>query len=183
MLFQRLTNILPSSFGLKKLFLLRFIHEPEKGTFNVDKELHLNRQHQPHSNGLFEHYCRRWISISLLNDLQSVSDEGAFQPAIGIQRSRYYGTEDEYLCFTIGRGAYPKSNQNVSMTVGILIDEDLRQIIQFWNDSTINTRIVNNTCERCPIADCDERAAAPKVILAREKRKEVQEALAKVMGK
>ncbi|MEL6922525.1 MAG: XRE family transcriptional regulator, partial [Bacteroidota bacterium] len=165
MLFQRLTNVLPSAFGLKKLFLLRFIHDLDQGTFNVDKELHLNRQHQPHSNGLFEHYCRRWISIALLNELPQVGESPT--TIAGVQRSRYYGTEDEYLCFTIGRSSYPTPRQNVSMTVGVLIDDDLRQTIRFWNDPSIPTRIVNNTCERCPIEDCTERVVPPRVILKR----------------
>jgi len=178
MLFQRMTNVLPSVFGLKKLFLLRFKHDLDKGTFNVDRELHLNRQHQPHSNGLFEHYCRRWISISMLNEI--APDTQIPTTIAGIQRSKYHGTNDEYLCFSLCRSAYPTLKQNVSVTVGILIDDDLRQTIRFWNDQNIPTRTVNNTCERCPIEDCSERVAAPKIITARRQRRKVQEALLKI---
>jgi len=178
MLFQRMTNVLPSVFGLKKLFLIRFRHDLDKGTFNVDRELHLNRQHQPHSNGLFEHYCRRWISISTLNEL--APDTQIPTTIAGIQRSKYHGTNDEYLCFALCRSAYPTPKQNVSITVGILIDDDLRQTIRFWNDPNIPTRIVNNTCERCPIEDCSERVAAPKFITARRQRRKVQEALLRI---
>ena len=150
----------------------------DKGTFNVDRELHLNRQHQPHSNGLFEHYCRRWISISMLNKLEPNTEIPT--TITGIQRSKYHGTNDEYLCFSLSRSAHPTPRQNVSITVGILIDDDLRQTIRFWNDQSIPTLTVNNTCERCPIEDCSERAAAPKVITARRQRRKIQEALLKI---
>ena len=178
MLFQRMTNVLPSVFGLKKLFLIRFRHDLDKGTFNVDRELHLNRQHQPHSNGLFEHYCRRWISISMLNQLEPNTEIPT--TITGIQRSKYHGTNDEYLCFSLSRSAYPTPRQNVSVTVGILIDDDLRQTIRFWNDPSIPTLIVNNTCERCPIEDCSKRAAEPKFITAKRQRRKIQEALLRI---
>ncbi|MEL7123789.1 MAG: ImmA/IrrE family metallo-endopeptidase, partial [Bacteroidota bacterium] len=69
MFYHRLTNILPQFFGMKKLFFLRFVHDLKKDDFTIDRELHLNERHHPHSNGLFEHYCRRWVSIKLLKKL------------------------------------------------------------------------------------------------------------------
>jgi hypothetical protein len=196
MLFQRMTNILPQFLGVKKLFLLRFIQNPTTNTFDINKELHLDRRHQPHGNGLNEHYCRRWISISLLQDLlKQQQEEPANTPAspqesdwavsahyaeglIGIQRSRYIGTEDEYLCFTVARAA---DKRNISMTIGILIDAEARQKIKFLSDPTIPSRDVSTTCERCAVENCVERAIEPIVEIKREQRRRVNEVLRQIL--
>lgn len=177
MLFQRMTNVLPRFFGLEKIFLLRFLQTPATGQFKMDKELHLNRRHQSHGNAFNEHYCRRWLAISLLQELSQMQQAGKYTGAlVGVQRSHYHDTKDEYLCFTVARPA-PSANQNVSITVGILVDGELRQRVRFLDDPSISRREVNTTCERCPIQNCAERAALPTVLEAKERRKQVQKAL------
>jgi hypothetical protein len=181
MLFQRMTNVLPQFFGLEKLFLLRFIQTPATGHYKIDKELHLNRRHQPHANALNEHYCRRWLSVSLLEDLVQMQQAGIYSGAlVGAQRSRYFETNDEYLCFTLARPAYPSPDKNVSITVGILVDGALKKKVKFLDDPAISVKEVNTTCERCPIMDCAERAAAPSVVEAKNQRKRVQNVLSKL---
>ncbi len=181
-LIQRLTNLLPKHFGIQKLFLLRFVHDHNSGKFHIDKELHLQGRHHPHSNGLFEHYCRRWLSVSLLNDLFDMQKKGQYAGTIvSAQISNFLGTQDEYFCITFARPAYPSPEKSVSTTIGILLDESSKQKVRFFNDPAVPSKTVNITCERCPIEDCEERAAEKKVILAREKRKEVQQALNLIM--
>lgn len=183
MFFHRLTNILPTFFGMKKLFFLRFLHYPQENTFEIDRELHLSHKHPPHGNGLFEHYCRRWIAISLLEEIPQHQEQGNVSNTIvGVQRSKYYDTEDEYLCFTLARPAYPKPNTNVSATLGILITEELRQKVLFLDDSTIRSRIVSNTCERCAVKDCAERAANPIINDKKEEWNRIQERLKDLSG-
>ena len=178
MFYHRLTNILPRFFGMNKLFFMRFLHDPKTDQFEVDKELHLFKRHHPHSNGLFEHYCRRWVSLSLLKDLHQMQQEGKFVDTfVRAQRSRYAGTEDEYLCLTIARPGYPNPNQNVSVTIGLLVTPHLRQQVQFLEDPAIQFRLVNKTCERCDIMDCEERAAPPKVIQKRDYWRKIQDSL------
>lgn len=183
MLLQRLTNLLPKYFNLNKIFVLRFIHTPVDNTYIIDKELHLHHRHHPHSNGLYEHYCRRWLAISLLEDLYGMQTEGKYTGTIvGAQISKYYNTEDEYFCITFARPAYPSPDKNVSVTVGILLDENSRSKIRFLNDPSIARKVVNKTCERCPITNCNERAARPKVVQAKEYRKKMNHALKEIMG-
>ena len=172
MFFQRLTNVIPHHFGIKGLFLLRILHDPKKDNFEIDKELHMQRKHHPHSNGLQEHYCRRWMSVSLLQDLNKMQADGKHTGTIvGAQRSRYFGTEDEYLCITLARSANPHSKYNVSVTLGMIIDDDLRSKIKFVDDSAINLKIVNTTCQRCAVKDCKERMVAPIVLERIQRRK------------
>ncbi len=182
MLFQRLTNLIPRFFGIQKLFFIRFVHEPAKDRFVLDKELHLQGSHHAQSNGLSEHYCRRWLSLTLLKDLQQMQDQGKYVGTIvGAQRSHYFGTEDEYLCFTLARPSSPTPDKNVSVTIGLQIDEDLRGKLDFLHDPAIKLREVNRTCERCLLQDCTERAAPATHIDRREARRRVQEALKRAM--
>ena len=177
-LFQRMTNLLPEVFGLRQLFFLRMLHRPGTGNFRVDKELHLDQRHHPHANGLNEHYCRRWLSTGLLNKLQAIHETGSYVGTIvGVQRSRYHGTDDEYLCITLARPGYPTPDRNVSVTLGLLINDHLRKLIRFHDDPQIQSVVVNTTCERCPIEDCTERIAPPRVVQRREKRKAIARAL------
>jgi transcriptional regulator with XRE-family HTH domain len=180
MFYHRLTNLLPRAFGLNDLFFIRFLHRKEKGHFEVDRELHLDDRRYPHRNELNEHYCRRWIGLSSLSKIpESSSDQYHFY----IQRSHYFETEDEYLCITIARANYPSVKTNVSVTLGLRIDEHLKETIQFWDDPNIPARVVNKTCERCPIADCHERVANPVVIEKREKSRRIENLLEELAEK
>ncbi|WP_020566900.1 helix-turn-helix domain-containing protein [Neolewinella persica] len=175
MFYHRLTNVLPQFFGLREMFFLRFLHNPQTDDFTIDKELHLHRRHHPHENGLFEHYCRRWVSLSLLQEMSAGE-----AISIDIQRSHYYGTEDEYLCLTMARTDYPKKGRNVSLTLGFLVNDKLRKIIAWHDDPAISSREVNTTCERCPISDCAERAAEPVIVQKRERNLRIKAALKKL---
>lgn len=184
MLFNRLTSVLPRRFGMRKMFFMRVFHDTVSGKFQMDKELHLDRQHQPHGNGLFEKYCRRWSALSLLKDLHEIQQGGKYVGTIvGAQRSKYLGTDDEYLALTLARPGNPGSDINVSVTIGILIDEELSERINFLKDPSIGSKIVNNTCQRCPVEDCKERAAPAIIVQKREARKKIQEALIRIQNK
>ncbi len=178
MFYHRMTNLLPQYFGMKKLFFFRFVHDPDSDHFEIDKELHLNHRHRPHGNGIFEHYCRRWVSLSLLHDLKQMQTEGKYvDNIVRAQRSQYLGSEDEYLCLTIARPAYPSPNKNVSVTIGLLVNEQLRRKVQFLNDPAILVRTVNTTCERCILQNCEERSAPPVVVQKRQRYQEIQSRL------
>jgi XRE family transcriptional regulator, fatty acid utilization regulator len=174
-LFQRF-NVLPRFFGIEKLFFFRFIHNIETQEYDIDKELHLYQRHQAHANGIFEHYCRRWKSISLIKELND--DPNAI--CCDIQRIRYIGTTDEYITFTIARPAYPSPNRNVSVTIGLQIDAHLRKKIKFLEDKSVQTQEVGITCQRCPIENCQERTAPPLRLEERERRRQIQNALVEI---
>lgn len=183
MFFQRLTNILPAFLGIQKIFFLRFAQDMrQKDVYRIDKELHLDERHHPQSNGLYEHYCRRWISISLLKDLGQMQEEGKnVGTIVGAQRSKYIGTEDEYLVITIARPAYPTPDKNVSGSFGIKINDQVRKLIRFLDDPALQTRAVNKTCERCGVKDCAERSAPPRVLDHRERKARFEKALGELL--
>jgi hypothetical protein len=176
-LFQRF-NVLSQEFDLSKIFFLRFIHDLDRGSFEIDKELHLNRRHEPHASGLNEHYCRRWISMALLRDLQKNERQSA--QAAGVQRARFLDSGDEYLCLSVAKPGYPTPNRNISVTIGIVLDDHAKRVIRFWNDPAVPLTQVNVTCERCPLTDCRERAAEPEVYRKKEARRQMMDALRKL---
>ena len=161
MLMQRLTNILPTIFGYENLFFLRFVGN-RSDYFSLTKELHLTQLHNPHGNELNEHYCRRWIALSIIKDIFN-SDQSGSGYRVGIQRSQYLNSPNEYLLLSMAFPNISNPDEAVSVTIGFLIDGALQRRIKFLKDSSIPRKIVHTTCERCPISDCKERAVPPLI--------------------
>ena len=183
MFMQRLTTLLPRHFGLHSLFFLRFDQADAAAPYELTKELHLARLHNPHGNELEEHYCRRWVSLRLLVEARAlpVPDTAAAPVTVaGAQKSRYFGTDDEYLCFTLARAGTP-TQVALSVTIGLRCDDNLTAHVRFLADLALPFRIVNETCERCPIADCESRAAAPTEIVRLAERAAFETALAELV--
>ncbi|MEQ8573700.1 MAG: ImmA/IrrE family metallo-endopeptidase, partial [Fulvivirga sp.] len=165
LLMQRLTNILPQHFGIKNLFFLRFVGTDNFSKYDLTKELHLSRAHSPHANGLNEHYCRRWLAIRMIKQLRATSRMGDANEIItGAQISKYYGTEDDYFCLSLAFPNISNPIESISVTIGFYIESNLKKRIKFIDDPDIKSRIVNNTCERCAWAECEDRIAPPEFI-------------------
>ncbi|MDX5421990.1 MAG: helix-turn-helix domain-containing protein [Hymenobacteraceae bacterium] len=156
---HRLTSLLPKFFSIKQLFFLRFFHEPQQEQYYLTKELHLAGLHNPHASFLNEHYCRRWVSITLFEEAERQQSSG--KPLVGIQRSSYINSDNAYLVLALAQPAERTSN---TISIGLLINENLSRKVKFLNDPAILARQVNETCERCPAVDCLERAAAPVIL-------------------
>jgi len=181
---HRLTQILPHYFGLDQLFFLRFHNEPGTQQFKLTKELHLSQLHNPHRVNPSEHYCRRWVTVSLLQDLADSDQHNAGeQPLVDIQRSQYYGTENEYICISFARPLALNSDTNSCITLGLMDNDTLRKNVNFIGNTDIKTRVVNESCERCPIPDCEERAAEPSISRLDQKKREREEALQQFLRK
>lgn len=169
MLMQRLTNIFPSFFGNENLFFLRFLGSgPDR--FTLTKELHLSQPQSPHGNELNEHYCRRWICLDIIKELYSeLKRNRETKYLVKVQRSRYHDTPNEYLCLSIAFPNVSNPREAISVTLGLLVDKGLQRRIHFLKDPAIPMRIVNETCERCPITDCQERTVEPYVYEAMQR--------------
>lgn len=185
MFLTRLTNLLPHYFGIDQLFFLRFKDslEMEVDNFHINKELHISRQHNPHRNDLNEHYCRRWASIRILQQMREKPQLESGKPyQVTVQRSQYIGTKNEYFCISIGRPNTPMPQVNVSVTLGISIDNQTTKRIRFLTESAVPEVQVNETCERCPLTDCWERAAAPRIVERRARQERIRMEIAELMG-
>ena len=175
--FHRLTNLLSPHFGIESFFFLRFVNDPRTEKYFLTKEMHISRLHNPHGNLLDEHYCRRWITIGLLQKLkQSDDDELIF----GAQVSTYHDSTDSYLCLSMAKRTRPGKDSNASLTLGMLLNPGSKRKIKFLEDKNIIHREVNATCERCPISDCEERVAPPREIRKRDTDTLLENALKKL---
>lgn len=166
--YQRLTNILPKEFNIKNLFFLRFTHKFGSEKFYLKKELHLSHQHSPHANETNEHYCRRWVSLSVLKDISKTNKNHVFD----MQISHYPDDGINYLVFSSATKDPFKENHYRSISVGLLINKQLQRKLNFAIDTKIGSQKVGVTCERCAIKNCKARQAPATIFdkLARNKK-------------
>ncbi len=158
MLMQRLTNILPGKFGINDLFFLRLSGKGKPRRFEITKELHLSRLHNPYANENEEHYCRKWIAVNVMK--RQEIEEGA--PLVAdSQISSFWQSDNQYLCLSYAKPDDNSPEDAVSVTIGMMINDELRKIIRFLGDPALPVREVNTTCERCAMPNCDFRAAPP----------------------
>jgi hypothetical protein len=104
------------------------------------------------------------------------------KPVIGIQKSQFYNSGDQYLTISIARRSKTIGDNLSSVTIGFLVNEELKQTINFWNDPKIKIKEVNDTCERCLIADCKERVAPPVAADEKTKINNIKNALEKLIN-
>lgn len=155
--YQRLTNVIPKDFNLQNLFFLRFTYKKGSDNFQLKKELHLSHQHSPRANEVNEKYCRRWISLKALKDISKSKKDHVFD----YQISNYPDDDMQYLVLTSATKDPFKENYYRSISIGLLINRQLRNKIAFLDDKTIKNIDVGVTCERCAIANCKQREAPP----------------------
>jgi XRE family transcriptional regulator, fatty acid utilization regulator len=80
------------------------------------------------------------------------------------------------LCFSVASPSADGGRQS-SVTLGLLVEKNLKEKIGFLEDPALGAHIANLTCERCNLEGCAERRAAPVIFLAREKNRRVKEVL------
>ncbi len=181
MFLHRLTNLLPQYFGIQNLYFLRFNNVMDSNEYFITKELNLGGENKPYTTER-GHYCRRWVSIKNLKRLEKTIKEKSppNTPTIAVQRDHYVNSGAEYLTISIARRKSPTPNENVSVTLGLRLDENVKKHLKFWNDSSIHIESVNKACERCPLEDCAERAAPPTFIEEKKFQDRMESALEKL---
>ncbi len=175
MFLLRVTNLLTSQFGLKDLFFLRFNQTADTLRFQLTKELHLSRLHTPHGTARDEHYCRRQVSVTILNELRQRQQAGQWdgQPICRAQRIRFSTSGNAYFVFSIAKSS-PPSPDNSSINIGFPLTDQVRSVFHFLDDPAIPDILVGETCERCPLTDCAERAAVPRELIREQQTQTVR---------
>ena len=177
--YQRLTTILPKYFNIKNLFFLRFTHREDHFEYRLNKELHITQQQAPRANRNNEHYCRRWISIKTIQDLEKTSK---YRPTFGAQISSYIDQKNEYLVLSSATKDPFKRDINRSVSIGMLLSPHLKKKLNFLKENTFPKKIVGITCETCAVKNCAERAAAPLRLEKKEKYTEIANTVAHIMN-
>lgn len=174
MLFQRYTNILPHHFGLEDLFFIRLTFDEDDSNIEMSKDLHLSQLHTPYNNSLKEHFCRRWMSYKTI---KLALDQQQDHVVADVQVSEFWESGKTYLCLSLATQRRNDATSGKSVTIGLLVNEKLRSIFHFLSDPAVPRLVVNTTCERCSVVDCQERAAPPTVIAEQERVQGVMEEL------
>lgn len=182
MFMHRLSSLLPRYFGMQKLFYLRLNHNPEKDVYRLTKELHLAGLHAPHGTVFNEHYCRRWIAISVMKELTEQQNQGVYnKPVCSAQISNFIDSQQQYFCISVARPLWPTPNVNCSITLGFVVDEEFKQKVKFWDSANVHVKLVNEACERCAVADCKERVAPPTGLESQKRKQRTRESLEQIM--
>ena len=183
MFMHRMTNLIPKYFGLKELFFLRFSQVEGENDITLSKEMHLAGLHNPHATILNEHYCRRWVSLTIFDHLSALKKNKKYRrPLAAVQKSQYIGGKNEYLIIAMALPKTGSKHINYSISVGFMVNPKLKKTIKFYNDESVVMREVNETCERCPAVDCEVRAAKPVILEKEQKLSLAREALGKLIN-
>lgn len=174
MLLQRLSNLLPHHLGLSDLFFLRLESSSDLQEYRMTKELHLDRLHSPYANALNEHYCRRWVSVNIIKQARQRKQSEVLVQA---QLSNYWNSNDAYFCLSMSRPQAQSNGKFSSVTIGLLVNEQLRERFRFLSDPALPQRQVHTTCERCGITDCEARARPPLILEEKSEGDELMTAL------
>ena len=176
---HRITNIVPKFFNIKELFYLRFQQDTIKQNIDITKELHIGSElSKRYSSDRNAYFCRRFISVSLFDQLRTLQETNKDQsPIVAAQRIIFTNTEEEYFCISVARSMNPTPNINSSITIGFKLNKAFKKRVQFWNDSNIDIKEVHTICEDCPITDCKERLAKPKFLAKEQAAQKVKNAL------
>ncbi|MBC3785817.1 helix-turn-helix domain-containing protein [Spirosoma utsteinense] len=180
--FYRLSNVLPSYFGIDQLFFYRFNHTAGQTTFQLTKEMHLSRQQGPRGM-VDEHYCRRWIALTILQELQFLQQNKGFDGTLcRAQLSEYADSGHQYLIISVAHPFQAATQQNMSVSMCFAVNDALKSKMKFLTHvpNAVPFRVVNEACERCGIFDCRERVAAPAVLQKKRQFAGMKQAMEKL---
>lgn len=178
MFLHRMSQLMPHHFGLHKMHYMRLHNEVGVDKYEVAKELNTTTVFIPRGIGPSEHHCRRWVSVALLKQVGERQLAGETpQVAVAAQRSRFIGQNQAFFNIAVVRPLSLGQNSNTGMTLGFLVDDRFKETAAFWNDPDVPEMDVNETCERCPLTDCQSRVAEPTLYRTREKQKNREQAL------
>ena len=177
--YQRLTNILPKEFKLKNLFFLRFSHQQGSDKFSLNKELHLEKQQSPRARETNEHYCRRWVSIKVLQAISANNSDHEFS----MQISDYVAENKKYLVLASATKDPFKQNSYRSISIGIELNAQLQRKVNFVNNKSIESPHVGVTCERCGVINCSVRKSPPTILESMNKESKTSQIVKEITKK
>lgn len=182
MFLYRMSQVMPTHFGVTKMHYMRIYHEAGTGVFRINKELNLTNVFIPRGIGPGEHHCRRWAAIAGLSQLESLP-RATERVIVSAQRSTFTDQKKTFFNVAVVREMSLDENTHTGMTLGFLIDDDFKKSAHFWDDSAIPIVEVNETCERCPLENCESRVAEPHIYHAKLKQTQRETALKHFMEK
>jgi len=176
MFLYRMSQVMPTHFGLSKMHYMRLNHQLDDNQFHITKELNLTNVFTPRSIGPGEHHCRRWAATAGLKNLANQQHTPELVQ-VSAQRSTFVGQNKTFFNIAVVRSKSLGEKTNTGMTLGFLINDQFKHKAAFWNDPSVPNSDVNETCERCPLTDCESRASTPTLHDSLERKNSRERAL------
>ena len=154
-LFFRILTVLSNHFGISDLYMIKFEFAAGTREPRILREMRLSKK-RPYGINNMEHPCRRWLGVSILNEIDSGEKK------LKTQISNFVGENSQYFEISVLQKQFNGRYETITFSIGI--NDQSRSLIKFLDHSKINTKTVGHTCETCPIFDCKERVAAPTVL-------------------
>ena len=180
MLCYRWSELIPQYFGVD-LHFLRFNDQGNR--YRIVKQLNMNNLPLPSGFGLDEKYCRRWLTVRLLKEIEN-NPPSAEKPLVGAQLSEFLNKDSRFLCFGFARPLALTEGVNTSVILGFRVTPELHNTIRFADDPDILHTVITDTCERCPLTkeQCSLRAAEPRTWRKEQRLAEQRAALKQMMA-
>ncbi len=166
----RLTQVLPGRMGIQALYFMRFHNPVGTERYQLNKVLNMSGIPVPRGVGFREHYCRRWVTVRILQEMArkdaSAQGEGWHgELEVWGERAHFFHEDAEFFVISSARPLALKEGVNSCITVGLLMDEGFRERVRFWDDPRVARWDVGLTCERCPLdeEECGLRVAPPSI--------------------
>ncbi len=180
--FYRLTQLIPRYFELQEIFFMRF-HASPANRYELTKVFNLSRVPVPHGVGAGETYCRRWPGLKLLSEMARPRKRRKAGPVVMAQRSQFLDEGAEFFVIAMARPLALTDRANSAVSLGLLLDDALRERVRFWDDPAVPRVEVNLTCERCRLtpAECRDRAAPPTLYERQQRQTRNEEAVRRLL--
>jgi predicted transcriptional regulator len=134
----------------------------EAERFSMNKELHLSQLHSPHGQRMNENYCRRWVAVKSLQQLKNQLSKGLENNYLLAQISVVEDGQ-QYFSISLARKSNTEENTLQSLTIGFLVNEELKSVIKFLDDPILSRISIGQTCERCPKENCEDRVVSASI--------------------
>ena len=184
MLCYRISELVTHHFGID-IHFLRF--NDGGGRYQLIKHLNMNNLPLPAGTALREHYCRRWLTVRLLREIQQ-DPPPPNRPHIGVQMSEFLNKGSKFLCIGFSRSMALEPGINTSVNIGFRVTPGLSNTIKFADDPNIPHTIISDTCERCSLTyeQCSVRAVDSRKwdrqVLTDERKAALQNLMAELRG-
>jgi predicted transcriptional regulator len=179
MLLHRMSQLFPGVFGLTKVFYFRFVDATDHTSTILTKELNMTDTLISYGLGINEHHCRRLLPLRLLKKLRH-----HMEPlAVGAQKIEFVKSGDSFLLLSMARPLSLSKTRGSAIALGIKIDKNSKSAIRFIDDPGIGIEKISESCERCPLTDCNERVVEASLLSKQNALEKRETALQKFIEK
>ncbi|GAB5521480.1 MAG: hypothetical protein RhofKO_37310 [Rhodothermales bacterium] len=134
MVFYRIMEVLPHLFGIDNIYFLRYSNKVGTDVYRLTKVFNMSGLPVPHKVGEDEAFCERWPAKRIL---RTMSQQQEYQTVIDVQRTYFVDEDAEFFVISVARALALSSDRNSCVSLGLLIDDTVKEQIAFWNDPNV----------------------------------------------